>query len=376
MLTLDFLRTRRNLLFWTLHAAGWSAYAVTQYFGALLYEKPSSYGQVILIAAVAGFVLSIPMRSIYRRLWGRSPRVMVVGVLLTCYATALALRSVINLAYKQIVEPDWQFKTLFEVFGGALSSTYLLLCWTAFYFSFKNYEAQRIQQADALKATALAQEAQLKMLRYQLNPHFLFNTLNAISTLILDNQNRNANHAVTRLSEFLRYTLDQDPMKKVTLRQEIEALNLYLGTERLRFGERLRLEYAIEEPALDALVPSLLLQPLLENSLKYAVSARESGGMVRIEGRTREGLLELAVIDDGPGLREGALPGERRGVGLSNIRERLAVLYGENCRFAVLNSHPGLRVDMALPLETAPAGGEAAAAQPAPASRVSGGVHA
>ena len=88
------------------------------------------------------------------------------------------------------------------------------------------------------------------MLRYQLNPHFLFNTLNAISTLILDNQNRKANHAVTRLSEFLRYTLDQDPMKKVTLRQEIEALDLYLGTERLRFGERLRLEYAIEEPAL------------------------------------------------------------------------------------------------------------------------------
>jgi hypothetical protein len=163
MLTLDFLRTRRNLLFWTLHAAGWGAYAVTQYFGALLYEKPVSYGQVILIAAAAGFVLSIPMRSIYRRLWGRSPRVMIVGVLLTCYATALALRSVINLAYKQIVEPDWQFKTLFEVFGGALSSTYLLLCWTAFYFSFKNYEAQQIQQADALKATALAQEAQLKM---------------------------------------------------------------------------------------------------------------------------------------------------------------------------------------------------------------------
>ena len=143
------------------------------------------------------------------------------------------------------------------------------------------------------------------MLRYQLNPHFLFNTLNAISTLILDNQNRKANHAVTRLSEFLRYTLDQDPMKKVTLRQEIEALDLYLGTERLRFGERLRLEYAIEEAALEALVPSLLLQPLLENALKYAVSPREQGGMVRIEGRTRGAMLERRVIDDGPGLREG-----------------------------------------------------------------------
>jgi LytS/YehU family sensor histidine kinase len=158
---------------------------------------------------------------------------------------------------------------------------------------------------------------------------------------------------VARLSEFLRYTLDQDPMKKVTLRQEIEALDLYLGTERLRFAERLRLEYAIEEPALSALVPSLLLQPLLENSLKYAISAREQGGMIRIEGRIREGLLELAVIDDGPGLKEEAHAGERRGVGLRNTRERLAVLYGERCRFVVLNTHPGLRVEMALPLETA-----------------------
>src|SRR5256886_15443397 len=155
----------------------------------------------------------------------------------------------------------------------------LLLCWSALYFGIKYYESQRKQEQAMLKAVALAQEAQLKMLRYQLNPHFLFNTLNAISTLILDNQNRKANHAVTRLSEFLRYTLDQDPMKKVTLRQEIEALDLYLGTERLRFGERLRLGDPIEESALRALVPSLRLQSLLEKSLKYAVSAREQGGL-------------------------------------------------------------------------------------------------
>ena len=226
-----------------------------------------------------------------------------------------------------------------------------------------------------LKAVALAQEAQLKMLRYQLNPHFLFNTLNAISTLILDNQNRKANQAVTRLSDFLRYTLDQDPMKKVTLRQELEALELYLGTERLRFAERLRLEYAVEEGALDALVPSLLLQPLLENSLKYAVSSREEGGVVRIEGRTREGWLELAVIDDGPGLREGTPVSERRGVGLRNTRERLVVLYADNCRFSVANCHPGLRVDMALPLERAePA--EAARARPSFSASLARGAHA
>lgn len=351
LFTLDLLRSNRNVLFWTLHAAGWGAYWITQYFGALLYEKPSSYARVLAVAAVAGFVLSMPMRYIYRRLWGRSPRVIIFGVLGTCYVTALALRTVINLAYKQFVEPDWQFKTLFELFAGSLSTTYLLLCWSALYFGIKYYESQQQQQEAVLKAVALAQEAQLKMLRYQLNPHFLFNTLNAISTLILDNQNRTANHAVMRLSEFLRYTLDQDPMKKVTLRQEIEALDLYLGTERLRFGERLRLEYAIEEPALHGLVPSLLLQPLLENSLKYAVSAREQGGLVRIEGRVRGEMLEVSVIDDGPGLPQELAPGDRRGVGLRNTRERLAVLYGEKHRFVTLNGHPGLRIEMALPLE-------------------------
>ncbi len=240
MPTLEQFRKNRNVLFWSLHAAGWAAYGISQYLGALFYDKPASYARLWLVASFAGFVLSAPMRYIYRHLWGRPPRAIIVGVLLTCYVTALALRMVINLAYIKFVAPDWQVQAFHELFGGALSTAYLLLCWSVLYFGIKFYESKRQQEEAMLKAVALAQEAQLKMLRYQLNPHFLFNTLNAISTLILDNQNRKANHAVARLSEFLRYTLDQDPVKKVTLRQELEALDLYLGTERLRFGERLK----------------------------------------------------------------------------------------------------------------------------------------
>jgi two-component system, LytTR family, sensor kinase len=123
-------------------------------------------------------------------------------------------------------------------------------------------------------------------------------------------------------------------------------------------------------------VPSLLLQPLLENSLKYAVSAREQGGTVRIEGRLREGQLELSVIDDGPGLRDVAPASERRGVGLRNTRERLTVLYGEHCRFVVLNCQPGLRIDMALPLERATPDADAAAARAVAPPRLSGGARA
>jgi two-component system, LytTR family, sensor kinase len=350
--TLDPLRSSRNALFWLFHCAGWSAYAITQFFGALLYEKPTSYRIVIATAAIAGFILTLPFRLIFRKLWGRSPWVIITGVLATCYFTALALRAMMNLSYEHFVEPMWEMKTRFEIFGGALSSMYLLLCWAGLYFGIKYYESLQQQREAALKAAALAQEAQLKMLRYQLNPHFLFNTLNAISTLILDNQNYTANRAVTRLADFLRYTLDQDPMKKVTLRQELEALDLYLGTERLRFGERLRLHYAMEERALEGLVPSLLLQPLIENALKYAVSPREGGGSVRIEGRQVGTMLEIVVSDDGPGINDGPLP-EKRGVGLRNTRERLAVLYGEQHCFKALNGQPGLRIEMAFPMERA-----------------------
>jgi two-component system LytT family sensor kinase len=352
MLTLSQLRSSRNVRFWSLHTAGWLAYGLAVYFGFLFYKRPAGVGPTIAIAAAAGFVLSVPMRYIYRAIWGRGERWVIPVVLATSYITALALRIVINLDVQHFFDPK-PFTSPFDLFEGALMSTYLLLCWSALYFGIKYYESKQQQQEAVLRAVTLAQEAQLKMLRYQLNPHFLFNTLNAISTLILDNQNRTANRAIMRLSEFLRYTLDQDPMKRVTLRQEIEALDLYLSTERLRFGERLRLEYAIEGSSLEALVPSLLLQPLLENALKYAVSPRELGGMVRIEGRVRGAMLELSVSDDGPGLDDSSRPAERRGgVGLRNTLERLAVLYGDNYRFAVLDSCPGLRVEMALPFET------------------------
>jgi LytS/YehU family sensor histidine kinase len=162
-----------------------------------------------------------------------------------------------------------------------------------------------------------------------------------------------ANQAIGRLSEFLRHTLDQDPMKKVTLRHELEALNLYLGIEQLRFGDRLRLEFDIDEAALSALVPSLILQPLVENSLKYAVAPREEGGRLRIIAARHGEQLKLAVADDGPGLPIGVELGEGRGVGFRNTRERLAALYGSHQTLAVRFARPGLRLEITLPFERA-----------------------
>jgi two-component system LytT family sensor kinase len=353
-MNLDLLRGNRGLLFWGLHTLGWSAYGFAQFVGSAVYGKEPGYVQVIAIAAASGFVLSAPLRWLYRWLWTAGPRAMVIGSAVACWVVALGWRAIINTAYMQIVKPDWAAEHApqpLEIFVGTLSSMALLLCWTGLYYGVKFYERLQLEREATLKQSALAQEAQLKMLRYQLNPHFLFNTLNAISTLVLDGQNRTANLAVSRLSEFLRYTLDQDPMKKVTLRQELDALNLYLGIEKLRFGDRLRLEFDVDERAESALVPSLLLQPLVENAMKYAIAPREQGGSVTIIAGIEGAGLRLAVVDDGPGLPPGMATSNGRGVGLRNTRERLKVLYGDAHTVEVADAGPGLRVEMRLPLE-------------------------
>ncbi len=351
MQAIDPLRTHREALFWSLHTAGWAAYALVQTAGALLWEKQPGYYPVVATAAIAGFALSAPLRYLYRRLWTRSPWVIAAAGLAASYGVALVWRLVIAAAYATFMPDMDERMDAATLLVAAANSAFIIVAWTGLYFGFRYYESMNDERERGLRAAALAQEAQLKMLRYQLNPHFLFNTLNTISTLVLDRQNELANQAVTRLSEFLRYTLDQDPMKRVTLRQEVDAINLYLTTERLRFGDRLRLEFAIEERALDALVPSLLLQPLVENAVKHAIAPREEGGTIRIEGRVRTRVLELSVVDDGPGLGGPATPGNGRGVGLRNTRERLRVLYGDRHRFATLDAKPGLRIEIGLPLE-------------------------
>jgi sensor histidine kinase YesM len=165
------------------------------------------------------------------------------------------------------------------------------------------------------------------------------------------------------LSEFLRYTLDQDPMKRVTLAQEIDALNLYLNIEQLRFGPRLTLIYRVEPAAMQALIPSLVLQPLIENAIKYAVAPSERGGTIVIAGELSGELpaqeLHLSVSDDGPGLVDVTQLDlsrlkEGRGVGLRNTRERLQVLYGARGKVDIGDARPGLRVRLTLPAEIAP----------------------
>jgi signal transduction histidine kinase len=344
------MRRNRDVLFFSLNVLGWMAWGVGQIVGFSLWGRPeSNFMSLLAIGVGAGIVLSIGLRYVCRFLWRQPPMVLLLGALATAYITALPFRIVCNLAELHFVSPEYGFENWYDIFMGVFYSTYMFVCWMGLYFGFKFYEANQRERETALRATSLAQSAQLKMLRYQLNPHFLFNTLNAVSTLVLDQKNVVANTVVTRLADFLRYTLDQDPMKTVTLTQEVTALNLYLDIEKMRFGSRLHVGIDIDPEAGSVAVPSLLLQPLIENAIKYAVSPREQGGTIRIEGRLLGNDVVLTIGDDGPGVRDTARIDSGRGVGLRNTRERLQVMYGDRATVDLVNADPGLRVTLKFP---------------------------
>jgi len=205
-----------------------------------------------------------------------------------------------------------------------------------------------------LQLEAQATRAQLAMLRYQLNPHFLFNTLNSISTLVLLRQTEPANAMLSRLSSFLRHTLVNEAHSRVTLAQEVETLNLYLDIEKMRFEERLRTSFDIDPSVRDALLPSLLLQPLVENAIKYAVTPKEEGADIAISAKLENDKVRITVSDTGPG-QSGPIEQKANstGVGLGNIQERLNQAYGEAHAFEIKSSSGGgFSVIITLPFET------------------------
>ena len=170
----------------------------------------------------------------------------------------------------------------FEFFGAILLDFALLAAWSALYYGINYYLLLEEEIDQRARLENQASSAQLAMLRYQLNPHFLFNTLNSISTLVLLKQTERANAMLARLSSFLRYTLANEPTAQVTLAQEVETLKLYLEIEKMRFEDRLRPHFRIDAETIGARLPSLLLQPLVENAIKYAVTPSEDGADIWI----------------------------------------------------------------------------------------------
>jgi two-component sensor histidine kinase len=341
-------------LFWLLHAGGWAGSFLIWYLSALAHGKPASYWQISLAVAATGFVVTLGLRWLLHGFWNLPPGRLIVAMILPVVAASTLMGAVYVLAMMDWCGEECAPASRLAYAAYMFGHLYVVMTWVGFYIGIKYYRQLQQQTRHALAANAMAHQAQLKMLRYQLNPHFLFNTLNAISTLVLDRDNDTANRMVQSLSAFLRHSLDSDPMQRVTFKQELDALRLYLDIEKVRFAERLQIDYQIEPECYSALLPSLLLQPLIENAIKYAVARRVEGGRLEIGARRDGDRLELRVADDGPGcpsFEKGGMPGGH-GVGLVNTRERLRVLYGAQSRFEARNRQPhGVEIRLWLPFE-------------------------
>ena len=342
----------KNRAFWILQSIGWMGY----FFLRSLSGFANSMGWMFLVHTLlltaTGYSLTLLMASLFRRLIQMKPLWTLV-LSLAAVAVAAGSFSVIETwSVATFLKP--QFKPVgVEYFGAILLNFSLLAAWTALYYGINYFLLLEAEIRQREKLEGQASTAQLAMLRYQLNPHFLFNTLNSISTLVLLKQTERANAMLARLSSFLRYTLANEPTAKVTLAQEVETLKLYLEIEKMRFEDRLRPHFRIESETIGARLPSLLLQPLIENAIKYAVTPAENGADIWITASREGQAVRIEVADNGNGEGAEIAASPSTGVGLANIRDRLSQAYGGANRFETRqNDRGGFSVILEIPYET------------------------
>jgi len=356
MSALNRIFSTKEATFWSFQLFGWAGYFFVRMFTAITNgQSPSDVSILYLAAVVIGVSMTIVLRHVYRIVRDKPLPLVLPVVMVLCAAFGLLFSS-LEVALAPVIVPGFQRVVGLGLFGNAMFEATALFAWSAIYFGYHYYTGLQEQKAQVLKATAMAHQAQLKMLRYQLNPHFLFNTLNAISTLVLDKSEQDANKMLTKLSSFLRYTLVNQPTQRISLDKELYALSLYLDIEKVRFQDRLTVEFDIDEKAKISLVPSLILQPLVENAIKYAVAPSIEGGIITVCAQVVDNRLILALKDSGPGVDDihHLVSQSGSGVGIANTRERLAQIYPDDHEFRLENMDPtGFRVTIEIPREKA-----------------------
>lgn len=343
---------RRLPPLWVLILAAWLVPALLSGFDTYMQNRLNGEApewRWVLFNAIDWLLYAVLTPAVFRasRRWplgrvqlARHVALHVAGALVMCAAWA-GMGTILRLA----IFPIPADLTVWKFLRGLVSWVFTTLPFgVGVYFALVGIEhaffylaEARERETQAARLAAQLSEAQLSALRMQFHPHFLFNSLNAITVLVRDRNTAAASRMLGLLSEVLREVLRSDATHETTLAAEVEFLERYLAIEQVRFSDRLRPRIEIDPAVLGAAVPRFLLQPLVENALRHGIARRADAGVLRVSGRREEAQLILTVSDDGPGLA--AEPGT--GVGIANTRARLAALYGGAARLDIANAEGG-----------------------------------
>ncbi len=348
--------SKQSHQFWTIQIAGWLGYAIVVFLAIIRpqFESPgfNFFGQILNLftETMSGFGLCY-LQWLFIGKIVHLPLKKTLFLSFTFAALLGLVYNIIKLSCYKVIVYNQQWNEAWDMleFGGWLMfSLTTMFAWTSIFFIMLYNTKLQKEHERLLKVQTLAKDAQLQMLRYQLNPHFMFNTMNAISTLILKGENDKANEMLDKLCEFFRYSLDAKTKTKTTLKKELELLELYLSIEKVRFDERLTVRLEISESALQCQVPNMLLQPLVENAIKYAIEPRKKGGNIVIQSLCTFNRLILTVQDDG----QDEQSKKGFGIGISNTKARLDTMFNGDYEInlnATLTA--GTTVEISMPIE-------------------------
>jgi two-component sensor histidine kinase len=299
---------------------------------------------------VLAFALCLPLGRVIAATLERPIKKRVIAIGCACLPIAVAYAAVGHVVWTYVLEnPPMPYSTLASLIVQSQYNIILFLLWSAFCSAILYAARLQERERSLLQAQVLAREAELKMLRYQINPHFLFNTLNAVSALIVTGQAPAAEAMVNKLARFFRNALSRESTAKVTLTEELRVQLEYLNIELTRFPDRLSWSTQIE-PGLDkALVPHLILQPLFENAIKHGVARNASPVELQLSAARKDGQLILRLRNETK--RVGSTTDQGEGVGLANVSRRLVNFYGTAADLSVVQREGYFTVELRMPIE-------------------------